>query len=229
MYQAVKCLKARYDRPRLIHRTHVQMILDAPALKEGSGKELRKLHDNIRQHVRALMTLGSELPSKFITSMIELKLDTDTLFEWQKHSQSSSDVPHYEELLDFIDLRAQASETLCPAQRRKPPGMVHSFLTNTSSLSNCVVCKTEEHSLYTCTKFKSLAHDEKISTLKTNNLCMKCLASGHFKKQCKSSHKCRVCQKTHHTLLHVEPHKPGGPGDTKGLFTLQFLTSFNPD
>ena len=42
----------------------------------------------MQQHVRALKTLGCELPSKFITSMIVLKLDVDTLFEWQKHSQT---------------------------------------------------------------------------------------------------------------------------------------------
>ena len=40
--EAVKCLKAR---SRLIQRTHVQSIVDAPPLKDGSGKELRKLHD----------------------------------------------------------------------------------------------------------------------------------------------------------------------------------------
>ena len=44
-------LKSRYDRPRLIQRTHVQLIVDTPPLKEGSGKELRRLHDNVQQHV----------------------------------------------------------------------------------------------------------------------------------------------------------------------------------
>ena len=39
--KAVECLKSRFDRPRLIHRTHVQMIVDALPLKEGTGKELR--------------------------------------------------------------------------------------------------------------------------------------------------------------------------------------------
>ena len=39
--EAIKCVKSRYDRPRLIHRTHVQLILDVPSLREGSGKELR--------------------------------------------------------------------------------------------------------------------------------------------------------------------------------------------
>ena len=34
--EAVECLKSRYDRPRLIHQTHVRMILEAPPLKDGS-------------------------------------------------------------------------------------------------------------------------------------------------------------------------------------------------
>jgi hypothetical protein len=180
--EAVKCLKARYDRPRFIHRTHVQMIVDTPPLKEGNRKELRRLHDNIQQHVRALKTLGCDLPGKFITSMIELKLDTDTLFEWQKHSQTSMDVPPYEELLEFIDLRAQASETSCATHKKKPPNRVTSFAASTnSSGNNCVVCKTEKHPLYVCAKFKSLSHDDKFSVLKTNNLCSNCLTGGHFK------------------------------------------------
>ena len=199
---AVKCLKALYDRPRLIHRTHVQMIVDTPPLKEGNGKELRRLHDNIQQHVRALKTLGCDLPGKFITSMIELKLDVDTLFEWQKHSQPSPDVPHYEKLLEFVDLRAQASETSCATPKKKLPNRVTSFAANTnSSGNNCVVCKTEKHPLYVCAKFKSLPHDDKVSVLKTNNLCTNCLTGGHFKRQCKSIHKCKVCQKPHHTPL----------------------------
>ena len=55
--------------------------VSAPPPKEGNGKELRKLHDNIQQHVHALKTLVCDLPGTFITSMIELKLDVDTLFE----------------------------------------------------------------------------------------------------------------------------------------------------
>ena len=52
--EAVECLQSRYNRPRLIQRTHVQLIVDAPSLKEGSSKELRRLHDTVQQHVRAL-------------------------------------------------------------------------------------------------------------------------------------------------------------------------------
>ena len=109
--EAIDCLKSRYDRPRLIHQTHVRMILEAPALKDGTGKELRSLHDTVQQHLRALKAMDYEPPGPFVTSILELKLDVNTMFEWQKHSQSSADVPHYKELLEFVNLRAQASET----------------------------------------------------------------------------------------------------------------------
>ena len=81
--EAVKCLKARFDRPRLIHQTHVRMILEAPTLKDGSGKELRRLHDTAQQHLRALKAMGHEPPGPFITSLLEIKLDTNTILEWQ--------------------------------------------------------------------------------------------------------------------------------------------------
>ena len=145
--------------------------------------------------------------------MIELKLDTDTPFEWQKHCQARTDMPQYGKLLDFIDLRAQASETSCPVLWKQPVSRITTFATNTGTSSNCVVCRNEEHQFYICAKFRFLPHGDKVSIIKTNNLCSNCLAGGHFKKHCKSIHKCNVCQKPHHTLLHMEqPSNPASGG-----------------
>ena len=224
--EAVECLKSRYDRPRLIHQTHVRMILEAPSLKEGTGKELRRLHDTVQQHLRALKAMDHEPPGPFVTSVLELKLDTNTMFEWQKHSQISVDVPHYKELLEFINLRAQASETSTSDQNKKSskgetqPNRklftsgkpVVSFAANTTDpMGNCVLCKTDKHPLYVCPKFKNQPHDKMIATLKANDLCMNCLRPGHYVKQCRSLHRCRKCQKPHHTLLHVQEPPPPPP------------------
>ena len=46
--------------------------------------------------------------------------------------------------------------------------------------------------------------------LKGNGICMNCLRPGHFIKQCKSLHHCKLCQKPHHTLLHID-HSPPTP------------------
>ena len=93
--------------------------MDTPPLKEGTGRELRRLHDKMQQHLRAPNAMDREPSGPFITSGIKLKLDTTLMFEWQKHSQTSKDVPHYRELLEFIKVRAQASETYTPDPSRK--------------------------------------------------------------------------------------------------------------
>ena len=54
----------------------------APPLKDNSGKELPKLHGTIQQHLCALKSMGSDPDGPFLTFVIELKLDRDTMFEW---------------------------------------------------------------------------------------------------------------------------------------------------
>ena len=73
--EAIESLKVSYDRPRLLHQTHVYMALEAANLKEGgTGKELRHLHNTVQQHLRALAAMDYEPSGPFITSVLELKL-----------------------------------------------------------------------------------------------------------------------------------------------------------
>ena len=213
--EAVESLKARYDRPRLIHQTHVRMILEAAPLKEGTGRELRRLYDTVQQHLRALKAMDYEPSGPFITSILELKLDTNTMFEWQKHSQDSTDVPHYQKLLEFVNLRAQASEASISDHKRTTRHEEHSakktlvagkpiasFTASATppSTNRCILCNVDKHPLYACSRFKALNHEQMVSTLKSHNLCLNCLQPGHFVRQCKSLHRCKVCQRPHHTL-----------------------------
>lgn len=146
--------------------------------------------------------MGYEPLGPFITSTLELKLNQTTMFEWQKHSQKSPGVPHYQDLLDFLNLRAQASESsLVDHSNRKPKfdtlnvevstdsGLIST--NSDSSQSRCVLCKPEKHPLYACPRFRSMTHDERVSTLKSNRLCMNCLGANYIVKQCKSLHKCK--------------------------------------
>ena len=74
------------------YQAHVHILLEAHSLKDGSGRELRQFHDIVQQHLHALKAMDHEHCSLFITSMLELKLDLNTMLEWQKHSQASVDV-----------------------------------------------------------------------------------------------------------------------------------------
>ena len=134
------------------------------------------------------------------------------MFEWQKTSQESDKVPaHYKKLLEFLNLCAQASETCSPnPQERQNCRSEHKRATRqiaahpgsvSDSSTNCVACKTEKHSLYTCPKFKGLPNDKMLSTVRSNNLSLNCFRPGHISPNCTSSNRCRRCQKPHHTLL----------------------------
>ena len=186
--EAIESLKKRYNRPRLVHQTHVRMILEATPLKEGGGRELRRLLDTVQQHLRALRAMDYEPSGPFITSVLELKLDTNAMFEWQKFSQDSAKVPRYLKLLEFINLQAQASEASTSEHKRAPRIEDHSKKVTTtgkpiaaftttagdSAANPCVLCKTEKHPLYACGKFKALPHDIIVSTVKAHNLCLNC-------------------------------------------------------
>ena len=215
--EAVECLKARYARPKLIHQAHVKKIVDIPNLKEGNGKELRRLHDTAQQHIRALRSLGNEPDGPFITSLLQLKLDPTTLFEWQKHDQDSTSVSGYGKFLEFINLRAQASECLLPERSLRPhrgENPKRSFqsrsATFTASVSNtCVVCRGDKHALFTCPQFRSMNRDKRMAVLR-NELCINCLKPGHFAKRCPNLNRCRKCDKSHHTLIHDDSWQSPG-------------------
>ena len=145
----------------------------------------------------------------FITSVLELKLDAATMFELQKHSQSSIEVPHYQDLLEFIDLRAQASETSTVEQAKGSSRIgsslpkkstlpnrpqLTSFITSTSGQTgnNCIVCNDgSKNPLHACSKIKAFSHENKLILLKNSKLC-------------KSNQHCKACRRPYHTLLHVK-------------------------
>jgi len=62
----MKRLLGRYNHPRQIHQMHVCRIIEVPPLKDGTGKEIRALHDLIIQHLRALKSLGHEPSHLFV-------------------------------------------------------------------------------------------------------------------------------------------------------------------
>ena len=82
--EAIGCLKSRYSRPRLIHRAHVRTIINTPPLKEGRCPSPAS---------RALKTMNEEPDPLFVTS-----INTTTSFEWQKYSQGTTNVPHYQDI-----------------------------------------------------------------------------------------------------------------------------------
>ena len=102
---AVRCLKDRYDRPRLIHREHVRNIVQASPMKADNGKELRRLYDLWNQHIRAIKAFDAYDIDTFLTAIMEQNLGEATKLKWMEHSKESKTTPPYTNLLRFMDYR----------------------------------------------------------------------------------------------------------------------------
>ena len=82
------------------------------------------------------------------------------MFEWQRHTQEISDVPHYEEIQEFVYLRARASETVFREglKRHSQPNKSDTP-TKTTYVANidtaCMSCGVGKNPLYACRNFKS--------------------------------------------------------------------------
>lgn len=85
------------------------------------------------------------------------------MFEWPKHTQTSTEVPHYLELIDFIDLRARASEASSIEPVKKSGGpkrfpmirRLNHYVGAADVTSTCVSCKSGKHTLYTCASLRA--------------------------------------------------------------------------
>ena len=73
--EAIECLHDQYDKPHLLHLVRIHARMEEPVLKDGSGKELRHLHDNLNQHLRALKVMKYKPSGPFVTAVIESKPD----------------------------------------------------------------------------------------------------------------------------------------------------------
>lgn len=82
--EAVECFQAKYDRAQLIHQSPVKKILDmtfqhSNKVEIGSWATYIILYNNTS--VPLIKSMGYEPSGPFFTSVLELKLDTKTMFE----------------------------------------------------------------------------------------------------------------------------------------------------
>ena len=161
--------------------------------------------------------------TRFITSLIQLKLDPATSFAWKESSKELVDeIPEYDVMLRFLDQRARSSDdnhikksnVVMANKKYTSPKTVTIYLNTSFTAGKCQLCRGERHPLYVCPKFKSMTVAERRSSAAARNACFNCLRSGHRPAQCMSSNRYRHCQKPHNTLLHVHQEQSEPPKGT---------------
>ncbi|KAK2565610.1 hypothetical protein P5673_010738 [Acropora cervicornis] len=212
--EAIGALKARFNRPQAIHRTHARALLNVKPSKDGSSAELRQLHDTLQHHLRSMKVLGQLDFERFITALGESNLNLVAMTFTQKEKE----VPDYHQLLEFLDLRLTATElTTHYTDHKKPQASCGKFKTNpsgsiprpvsvyaTSAQTRCPACSSSRHCLAYCENFKEKTLAEKRDFVLAQGLMFNCLKLKHIGKHCPSPNTCLKCNKRHQIVIHVD-------------------------
>ena len=68
---------------------------------------------------------------------------------------------------------------------------------------SCKLCN-QLHYAFACKDFLAMGVTQRKAHVQTASLCSNCLRPGHPTNSCTSTYKCKVCQGSHNTLLHVD-------------------------
>ena len=106
-------------------------------MKGNNGKELRKLYDICKQHIRAIELSNHFDLETFLIITMELKMDEVLRLKWLECSNDSQMMPPYSELLKFLDMQARHFESV--TSERKPLTTTHRSYAATVE-KECVAC-----------------------------------------------------------------------------------------
>lgn len=90
------------------------------------------------------------------------------------------------------------STSTATSKNRRSDGNTNSTNTN----KYCKFCKASNHYLPNCPKLESKPLKERKDFILEQRLCFGCLRTGHQSRDCPGKHTCKICKKSHPTLLH---------------------------
>uniref|UniRef100_A0A2H1WRL5 SFRICE_037025 n=1 Tax=Spodoptera frugiperda TaxID=7108 RepID=A0A2H1WRL5_SPOFR len=212
-----------------------QELLSAASAEQETGSALRNTIDSVNKNLRALKTL--KLPTEhwdmIIIHMVTSKLDSSTIRDWEKERNNITHIPTLHDFNTFLKNRADILETVEESSTHKKQQQTqrrHSDITHNRPKTflvsqtqkqarfKCPVCKGH-HTIYQCTKFKSMPIETRIEQVKQLNLCTNCLRSGHDEQRCRLS-SCRLCTQRHNTMLHNNTTVPKASTSSEGCVVL---------
>ncbi|XP_044582910.1 uncharacterized protein LOC123263929 [Cotesia glomerata] len=208
-----------YQKERALIFKHYDSILNLNTISIPITDNLNKLIDDARQHINNLQSLQINITESLLVRILENKLPSEIKNKWQETFTDNDTLPTFESFCEFISNFAFRLSTHKPDKHRdsdhsfkrrrdehsnnnlkkqKTDTPVRALVTTVSSACPC--CK-HLHPLYKCYTFNALTVGERIKFVKSNKLCNNCLRV--HEGTCNSGN-CRVCHKSHHTMLHIK-------------------------
>ncbi|XP_075162853.1 uncharacterized protein LOC142235486 [Haematobia irritans] len=210
---AWKALKIRYENKRVLVDNQLKILFNIPVAEEETSESVQRIQSTVNDCLSTLKTLDVKIEhwDPILIYLISTKLPDRTLSLWEQSLKSHNDLPMWSQLDEFLIERFEIVERLSSIRSTKE-GYNHTdqrvnrtqaYHSQEKLDSSCPLCEGN-HSLRICQNFRNFSEQERIDFVFKNKLCNNCLSPFHKKQKCKSRNKCFICQKSHHTLLHLK-------------------------
>ena len=238
--EVVRNLQERFNRTKEIHRQLVNKLVQLPPVK-AQRSDLRRRVDALKHILSSIQHTGHYDITSFLTSLVYHTLPVKLQTLWEQNVKKVKGVSPIDDLILFISehaetLPATTASTPSPANttEKKPPKRpekrqdnrqrpaVHAVTQPTNYRWDCILCKSEKHPLYMCSKWLGFSLQQRLAQIQSRKLCSNCLSVGHTTEACKSTFRCRDCGLNHHTTIHQStPPPPAAPPVTVNSATVQ--------
>ncbi|XP_032690539.1 uncharacterized protein LOC116853519 [Odontomachus brunneus] len=213
-------LTTRFENKRRILNGHFTSLLNLPVIARESAAELASLCDKVKVAVAPINNVNrssEQLWDDILVHIIVGKLDPITRKTWTLQTGEDNDLPSYGDLSRFISrARVRALEDFATDSPSKI--ISRASVATASTVIQCPLCK-ENHLFSAYPLFIRRNINQRRELVSRHRQCFNCLSDKHSIKDCKSKYSCRICQRKHHTLLHMEASaskKPRSPDSTSG-------------
>ncbi|KAM8702461.1 hypothetical protein ACLKA7_001792 [Drosophila subpalustris] len=188
-------------------------------MKRPEASSLQSLIDNATAIRGSLLSIGSaeEIMNSIMIHIVLSKVDTESKSNYDER-QNLEKLPTWDDFCKILNRRCQFLESQQADQSEQRHSNVRSKnASNAKSFVNiaeeCLQCKSSAHYTGSCKAFNELPLQQRLNTIKNSYACFNCLRKAHRVKDCQSKSRCKVCQSTHHTLLHkyVQASVSSGP------------------
>ncbi|XP_059223264.1 uncharacterized protein LOC131997032 [Stomoxys calcitrans] len=210
---AWRALKARFENKRVLVDNQLKILFNIPVAAVETSDSVQKIQSTVNDCLATLRTLDVKVEywDPILIYLISTKLPDKTLSLWEQSLSSHSELPMWSQLDEFLIDRYEIVERLSSIRSTKdgynqpspPVNRTQAYHSQEKLDLSCPLCE-ENHSLRICSKFRGFTEQERIDFVFRNKFCNNCLSTFHRKQKCKSKNKCSVCQKSHHTLLHLK-------------------------
>ncbi|XP_059046969.1 uncharacterized protein LOC131842458 [Achroia grisella] len=151
-----------------------------------------------------------------IIHIISNKLDSESQKTWEEELQTIpvEELPTLEKFKKYLEGRFRVTEMIQTSYMKERTQIKpKSFATITSNAVKrnteyrsrnieCGKCK-ENHDIFSCKEFIKLDPVMRTEYIKKERLCFNCLRPGHSVKFCRYRMRCDICNRKHHTLIHI--------------------------